>query len=112
MYLQRWPLTGCPVYTALSYVWGDQNDRRPVTLDILWSTVDLRATDPRDKIYAILGIARERDQIAFLPDYSSENTFLVALQKVVRDHLAVEKNLHILCYFLTLYREAKFLCHG
>jgi hypothetical protein len=69
---------------------------------MLWSTVDFQATESRDKIYAISGIAREQDQAAMVPDYTRTNSFTTLLRRLVKHHITNEKNLDILCYFPTL----------
>jgi hypothetical protein len=71
-------------------------------IDMLWSTVGFQATDPRDRIYALLGIAREQDRVAMVPDYTRTNSFTILLRRLVKHHITAEKNLDILCYFPTL----------
>ena len=70
-------------------------------IDHLWSTVDFHATDPRDKVYAILGIAKERDRVAIVPEYTPENTLTILLRELAIHHIMTEKNFDILCYFPT-----------
>src|SRR5579871_2558870 len=74
-------------------------------IDILWSTVEFQATDQRDKIYAILGIAREQDQDALLPDYTAATTLESLLRDLVRYHLESERDLDIFCYFPPLHPQ-------
>jgi hypothetical protein len=47
---------------------GDDEDKFRRLIRLLGITADFKATDPRDKIYALLGISRKIDQ-AFIPDY-------------------------------------------
>jgi hypothetical protein len=47
---------------------GDDEDIFRKLIRLLGITADFKATDPRDKIYALLGISRKIDQ-AFIPDY-------------------------------------------
>lgn len=37
--------------------------------DLLWTTASKGSTNPRDRIYALLGIANSRDREALIPDY-------------------------------------------
>lgn len=68
-------------------------------IDILWSTVEFQATDQRDKVYAILGIARGQEQNALPPDYTLTTTPKSLLRNLVKHHLEKEKDLDIFCYF-------------
>ncbi|KAJ9636371.1 hypothetical protein H2199_008046 [Coniosporium tulheliwenetii] len=79
-------------YDALSYTWGTlektdrlwlqrqtasreqlrhvvQADDRPSLLSLLESCRDFDATDPRDRLFALLGISKERDEPRLRPDY-------------------------------------------
>ena len=72
-------------------------------IDILWNTVELEASDQRDKIYAILSIAREDDQNALPPVYNDTKTSEGLLCNIVRHHLENEGDLDIFCYFPPLH---------
>ena len=51
---------------------------RPRTLyDILLKLNVLNATEVRDKIYAPLGIATDRDQLGIVPDYSKDPSLIL-----------------------------------
>jgi hypothetical protein len=80
-------------------LYREQRTSRQRLIDILWSTVEFQATDQRDKVYAILGIARGQDQNAFPPDYTLETMPQSLLRNLVKHHLEKEKDLDIFCYF-------------
>lgn len=56
------------------------SDKRRIQLDYVsldeWMVVidDFSATDPRDKVYGLLGVGTKRDRLALPPDYSPANT--------------------------------------
>jgi hypothetical protein len=89
----------------LAKLYQDQCPHEQRLVDLLWSTIDFRATDSRDKIYAILGIARERDRLAIVPDYTNKNTFENLLRELVMHHVMTEGDFDILCYFPTFRDE-------
>jgi hypothetical protein len=80
-------------------LYREQRTSRQRLIDILWSTVEFRATDQRDKVYAILGIARGQDQSALPPDYALKTTPESLLRNIVKHHLEKENDLDIFCYF-------------
>lgn len=79
-------------------LYREQRTSRQRLIDILWSTVEFQATDQRDKVYAILGIARGQEQNALPPDYTL-TTPKDLLRNLVKHHLEKEKDLDIFCYF-------------
>ena len=109
----------------LSRLCHGQTPHKQSLIDLLWCTVDFQATDPRDKVYAILGIAQEQDRVGIVPEYIPENTLTNSLRKLVKHHIVTENNFDILCYFPTfvcqqsshhcswvpdLYRHVNGLC--
>jgi hypothetical protein len=80
-------------------LYREQRTSRQRLIDILWSTVEFQATDQRDKVYAILGIASGQDQNALPPDYTPATTPEILLRNIVKHHLEKEKDLDIFCYF-------------
>ncbi|KAH0538830.1 hypothetical protein FGG08_004606 [Glutinoglossum americanum] len=57
------------------------------------------ATDPRDRLYGILGLAKERDQVALVPDYSKPLEQLNA--ELVEHLIQTEENLNPLHAYRT-----------
>ncbi|KAH7092088.1 heterokaryon incompatibility protein-domain-containing protein [Paraphoma chrysanthemicola] len=94
----------CRLLKLVKIYWQQSMDKQRL-IDILWSTVDFQATDQRDKIYAILGIAREQDQKALPLDYTAETTSSSLLRNLVRHHLENEGDFDILCYFPPLQTQ-------
>jgi hypothetical protein len=58
-----------------------------------------QATDPRDKIYSLLGLARERDRCNLVPDCDQTNPPESLYPKVVQHFVDVDGSLNILSYF-------------
>jgi hypothetical protein len=58
-----------------------------------------QATNPRDKIYSLLGLARERDRCNLVPDYDQTNPPESVYPKVVQHFIDVDGNLNILPIF-------------
>ncbi|KAK7211726.1 hypothetical protein V2G26_018904 [Clonostachys chloroleuca] len=59
----------------------------PDLLGLLWSTRSLEATDPRDKVYSLLGLIpeTEADAMSIIPDYAAsiEECYLQAATKII-----------------------------
>ena len=55
------------------------------------------ATDPRDLVYAFLGLARECDHPLLTPNYLDSNTALVTFINLIQYSVRIEKNLNIIC---------------
>ena len=72
---------------------------------LLRMTHFLKATDPRDKIYALIALARDEDR-ALLPDYSISTVHM--LRNLVRHLIYVDKSLAI----LSGNRRLPFECTG
>ena len=70
-------------------------DKPKTLLQFLSDTRHCKASDPRDKIYAVLGMTPEAGEQALTPDYnlSTRDTFA----KVTRFFIARDKNLNVLC---------------
>ena len=69
---------------------------KPKTLlQFLNDTRHCKASDPRDKIYAVLGMTPEADEQVLTPDYNipTRDTFA----KLTRFFIARDKNLNVLC---------------
>lgn len=62
-------------------------------MSLLGRTTTFQATDPRDKVYGLLGIARKEDRI-ILPDYSKTVDWI--RRDLVKHHIVVHKNLSCL----------------
>ncbi|VUC25578.1 unnamed protein product [Clonostachys rosea] len=65
----------------------------PMIQFLLYSTRNYQATDERDKLYALLGLARSEDQV-FLPDYS--RPLRKTMMEFVRFLVERDKNLRYL----------------
>ncbi|KAI1133663.1 heterokaryon incompatibility protein-domain-containing protein [Nemania abortiva] len=63
-------------------------------LDLLWNTWDREAANPRDKIYSILGVARNELIPRIIPDYSKPMEQVY--KEVARSIIMTEENLEIL----------------
>jgi hypothetical protein len=63
---------------------------------LLRETLTLRASNPKDKIYALLGIAKERHGYVVMPDYSRTDVEVYA--DVARQFLSHLNNLAVLSY--------------
>jgi hypothetical protein len=85
-------------------------DNKQRLIDILWSTVEFQASDQRDKIYAILGIAQDQDQESLPPDYSPEVTTERLLRYLVKHYLDHENDLDIFSYFPILQSQTLTDC--
>ncbi|KAF2805516.1 HET-domain-containing protein, partial [Mytilinidion resinicola] len=70
-----------------------RNEREIDLASLLFLTAHTQATDPRDKIYALLGLAREVDRDAIIPDYSKN--FEHVCKEVVRHLVRHDRNLKI-----------------
>jgi hypothetical protein len=62
--------------------------------DLLRLTASFDATNPRDKIFALLGLATDEDRAAIVPDYSAELSTLYS--KVVRHIIEKQGSLSVL----------------
>jgi hypothetical protein len=65
----------------------------------LRATSQFQAIDLRDKVYSLLGLARERDHCNFVPDYDKTNTPESLYAKVVQHFIDIDHSLNILSYF-------------
>ncbi|CAK7207040.1 Non-essential glycogen phosphorylase [Sporothrix eucalyptigena] len=63
-------------------VW-DQGGILPF-IDVLQRFRSAQATDPRDKVYALLGVAPEEYRRSIIPDYSASNTAVAVYEHVAR----------------------------
>ncbi|KAK5656935.1 hypothetical protein OQA88_3457 [Cercophora sp. LCS_1] len=71
---------------------------------LLAFTGNYRCKDPRDRIYSLLGLARERDRAIFgPPDYGARNTAEAAYSKLVMNFVLGFGSLDIIC-FAQLFR--------
>ncbi|KAF2489317.1 HET-domain-containing protein [Lophium mytilinum] len=71
-----------------------RNEKEIDLASLLFLTAHTQATDPRDKIYALLGLAREVDRGAIIPDYSKN--FEHVCKEVVRHLITHDRSLKIL----------------
>ena len=55
------------------------------------------ATDPRDLVYALLGLAKERDDPLLTPNYSDSNSALDVFTNLIEYSMQVENGLDIIC---------------
>lgn len=55
---------------ALYYVSADDSADRNLAFMVMEVSSSFKASDPRDKLYALLGLARREDAMAVTPDYS------------------------------------------
>jgi len=62
-------------------------------MELLWKTNFLKATDPRDRVYALIALARDKDQ-DLVPNYSISTTQM--LRELVRHVILTDKNLMVL----------------
>jgi len=66
---------------------------------LLAVTGSYQCKDPRDRIYSLLGLAREEDQgIVGQPDYSPKNTVEAVYTKLVANFIKVFGSLDIICF--------------
>ncbi|OAP56816.1 hypothetical protein AYL99_08928 [Fonsecaea erecta] len=65
----------------------------PSILELLHLTHCLKATDPRDKLYALIALARDED-LALVPDYSISATQM--FRELVRHSILTDNNLMVL----------------
>jgi hypothetical protein len=80
---------------------GKKNARRSLDLKtLLWHSRNCDASDPRDRVYAFLGLAHKG--YAIVPDYTSKNTVVHVLIETARRIIKYEKTLNIL----------EHVCHG
>ncbi|KAF2101090.1 hypothetical protein NA57DRAFT_55153 [Rhizodiscina lignyota] len=87
--------------TISSMVEGKVNLRRSSDLKtILQHSRHCKASDPRDRVYAFIGLADK--EYAIIPDYSTSNTVVQVLINTARRIIEHEKKLSIL----------KHVCHG
>ena len=64
---------------------GDVEFQRLITLGlVLRSCTSFDATDPRDKVYAVLGLAKDNSEDAFEPDYTDLNLPRFVYTKAMR----------------------------
>lgn len=80
--LTRWS----SVLANTSGGYGPDRGMYPSLLDLLILTRNLEATDPRDKIYAVLGVLEEQKNPGVFPDYTAsvEELFIGTAQKIIR----------------------------
>jgi len=71
-------------------------DRDPIgLLDALWLSKDTLATDPRDKIFALLGICHDGTTFVPVPNYKQSLGLIIAdMSKVM---MALNKSLDLIC---------------
>jgi hypothetical protein len=63
------------------------------------ASIRSKSTDPKDRIYALLGLARERDRQNLIPDYDPLKSHVDLYAEVVRHIIDVDGSLNILSYF-------------
>jgi hypothetical protein len=75
---------------------------------LLWNIAEFKVTDPRDRVYGILAVAKRDYRVNIVPDYSK------SLHQVVQDlllyHLDAERSLEILCYFPSIRQVSPSSC--
>jgi hypothetical protein len=64
----------------------------------LRSTWRSKYTEPKDKVYALLGLAREKDRPNLVPDYGPSETCINVYAKVVKHCIDVDESLNILSF--------------
>jgi len=64
---------------------------------LLYLTMDLEATDPRDKVYALLGLLEERERGCINPDY--RKTALLVYTEAMAYLLRYARNVQPACFF-------------
>lgn len=81
------------MFAAVQSCIKGSEEQRPNIGTLLRTTHFLKATDPRDKIYALMALTREKDHF-LKPDYSLSTVAL--LRKLVHHLITTDKNLTIL----------------
>ncbi|KAH7177129.1 heterokaryon incompatibility protein-domain-containing protein, partial [Dactylonectria macrodidyma] len=83
--------------------WGLQKSMGLVSL--MAYTADFEFSDPRDRIYSLLGLARESDrQMVGRPTYGTDDTVEKVYTKFVLDFIQSYQSLDIIC-FVQLFRR-------
>jgi hypothetical protein len=96
--LQNFPIRDT-MSLGLSMIWlineldSDFEEDHCDMISLLLKTTTFQATDPRDKIYGLLGLAGGEDRI-IVPDYSK--TVNQIRKELVKHHVDVDKNLRCL----------------
>ncbi|MCJ1252949.1 hypothetical protein MMC24_000755 [Lignoscripta atroalba] len=71
-----------------------RNGARTSMRDLLQGTFSFQATDPRDKVYSLLGLVHEVERLALTPDYSKsvQHVYIGIAQHLLRD------DINMLCF--------------
>jgi hypothetical protein len=89
-YFRKWELTQTIPIQYHNFLWhsrGTLQNRKSLSIvSILKGTMNLRSTDPRDKIYGILGLVSEKARKAILVDYEKapEWTFVPTMEYLIK----------------------------